>query len=115
MAEPNSFGRLPRDGNGEPIQVASRCVTGVVTLSSSTGTDDVTLPKGALMIEFWSTVAFGFLGIGAEAGTEAACLADVTYRCGCAGTDGTWKAFFDRNSSTAGTVNYIIHMGAENA
>ena len=115
MAEPNSFARLPRDGNGDPMPVAYRVTTGVVTLATGTGTDDVTLPKGAIFIEFWSDVAFGFLGVGPTAGTEVTCLASHVYGVGCAGTNGTWKAFFDRNVTTPGTVNYIIHMGAENA
>lgn len=115
MAEPNSFARLPLDGNGQPIQGAYRIVTGTVTLGTGTGTDDVTLPKGALAISFWSTVAYGFLGIGEASGTEVVMLANVVYTFGCAGTPGTWKAFFDRNVTTPGTVSYALHMGAENA
>lgn len=110
---PNQFARLPLDGNGHPAQLAYRTITGTVTLATGTSTDDVTLPKGALAIEFWATVAFGFLGVGATAGTEVACLANYVYQVGCMGTDGTWKARFDRNVTTPGTVNYIIHMGAE--
>lgn len=112
---PNEAGRLPLDGNGHPVPVGYRAITGTVTLATGTATDDVTLPKGALMITFWSDVAFGFLGVGPTAGSEATCLANQQYKAGCAGTDGTWKAFFDRNVTTPGTVNYIIHMGATNA
>lgn len=114
MAEPNEAGRLPRDGNGNSVQTAYKVTTGAVALGSGTDVDDVTLPKGALMIQFWSTVAFGFLGIGAAAGTEVDCIASQVFSVGCAGTDGTWKAFFDQGSGGAGTVNYIIHMGAVN-
>lgn len=114
MAEPNEAARLPRDGNGNPVPVAYRVTTGTVTLGSGTNADDVTLPKGALAIEFWSTVAFGFLGVGESAGTEVDCIASRVYQVGCAGTDGTWKAFFDQGSGGAGTVHYIIHMGATN-
>jgi hypothetical protein len=111
--QPNEFARLPLDGNGNPINTAYKAITGTVTLATNTATDDVTLPKGTLMIEFWATVAFGFLGIGSASGTEVTCLANQIYKVGCAGTNGTWKAFFDRNVTTPGTVNYILHMGAQ--
>lgn len=109
----NQLSRLPLDGNGNPAPLAYRGLTGVVTLATNTATDDVTLPKGCLAIEFWSTAVFGFLGVGATAGTEVTCLANQVYQVGCMGTDGTWKAFFDRNVTTPGTVNYILHMGSE--
>lgn len=111
--QPNEFARLPLDGNGHPATVAYRGVTGTVTLATNTATDDVTLPKGTIAIEFWATVAFGFLGVGPTAGTEITMLANTPYQVGCMGTDGTWKAFFDRNVTTPGTVNYILHMGAQ--
>lgn len=114
MAEPNEAGRLPRDGNGFPVPVAYKTTTGKVTLGSGTDVDEVTLPKGALGIKFWATVAFGFLGVGETAGVEVDMFANQVHFAGCAGTDGTWKAFFDQGSGGAGTLNYMIYMGATN-
>lgn len=109
------YQKVPLDGDGVPIPgIAYRAVTGTVTLGTNTATDDVTIPKNCIGIEFWATVAFGFLGIGPTAGTEVTCLANQIYRVGALGSPGTWKAFFDRNVTTPGTVNYILHMGAEN-
>ena len=114
MANPNEAARLPRDGNGQSVQIAYKATTGTKTLATGTGTDDVTLPKGTLAISFWSTGPFGFLGIGASSGTEVTCMANVVFTFGCAGTDGTWKAFFDLNTTASGTLNYVLHMGATN-
>ena len=115
MAQPNSYGILPRDGRGEPIPTGSHADTGVVTSGTGTGTDDVTLPKGALEIVFWATAAFDFLGVGAASGTQITCLANQVYSIGCAGTDGTWKAYFNTSGGSSTSINYYIVMGAENA
>lgn len=114
MAVPNEAARLPRDGNGNPVPTAYRATTGKVTLLAGSSTDDVTLPKGTLEISFWSSVVFGFSGVGETAGTEIDLPANTLITVGCAGTDGTWKAFFDQGTGGAGTVNYILHMGAVN-
>lgn len=112
--QPNEMSRLPLDANGNVGQLAYRCITGTLTLATNTATDDLTLPKGALAVTFWATVAYGFLGIGATSGTEVTMLANQVYTFGCMGTDGTWKAYFDRNVTTPATVNYVIQMGATN-
>ncbi len=65
MALPNQLCNLPISGNGHPIQTGSHVQTGVVTLGTGTGTDDVTIPRGAIVMVCWSTVSFIFKGIGA--------------------------------------------------
>lgn len=112
MAAPNQFVTLPRDGNGNFAALAYKATTGTLTLATGTATDDLVIPKGCIAISFWATVAFGFLGVGTSSGTEVACLASTVYTVGTMGADGsTLKAFFDRNVTTPGTVNYILHMG----
>lgn len=113
MALPNQLCNLPISGNGHPIQTGSHVQTGVVTLGTGTGTDDVTIPRGAIVLVCWSTVSFIFKGIGATAGTEIDMLANVAYSLPCAGADAsTWKAFFNLGSGGAGTVEYYFVMGA---
>lgn len=110
---PEQFGRLPVDGNGNPIPTGDHVTTGTVTSGTGTGTDDVTLPKGALEIHFWATGAFEFGGVGTSAGTYVTMLASAVHVAACAGTNGSWKAYFNTSGGSSVTINYMIVMGAK--